>query len=128
MLLWLAALPLPLAELLVDDEVPVVVVVAELSAGVELLLVVVVAPAAPEEEVEVQTTVLGTLTWLAWHSCWAKSMAFCWSAASHSLIRQQEIALMKSLLAQMQPISRPQLPMPLLRKMLAQDCWTRGGC
>jgi hypothetical protein len=71
--LWAAALPDELLDDDDDDELEeelVVVVVAALPVGVEPLLVLVVTPAAPDE-VEVQTTLLGTLTWLAWQSCWA---------------------------------------------------------
>lgn len=111
---------LVVAEVVVEVDV---VVLAELVAGLPLEDEVVEAAAPPLLlEVEVQTTVLGTLTWLAWQICCAKSMAFCWSSALQAPIRQHEMAEMKSLSAQMQAASRPQLPMPPFRKMLAQLC------
>ncbi len=103
-----------------------VVVPAELVAGVVVAVCVAAPPAAALDEVEVQTTVLGTLTWLAWQICWAKSMAFCWSSGLQAPTRQQLMAEMKSLLAQMHSGSRPQLPMPPFRKMLAQLCCFAG--
>lgn len=130
--LWLVLVELEAAEakpelvlLAVEDEVALVVVVveAELLAGTELPVedeAALLAVVANVDAVEAQDTVLGTLTWLAWQICWAKSMAFCWSEASHSWIRQHEMAPMKLLSAQMQAGSRPQLPMPPLRKMSAQ--------
>jgi hypothetical protein len=133
---WLATVPEPEVlellepvpvvlgeEVVVAAVVSVVVAEAELSAGVELLLPVdeVVGLAPPGGGVELHDTVLGTLTCWAWQICWAKSMAFCWSAASHCWTRQHEMADMKPLSEQMQVASRPQLPMPPLRKMLAQD-------
>jgi hypothetical protein len=49
-------------------------------------------------------------------------MAFCWSSALHFSMRQQLMAEMKPVLAQMQAMSTLQLPMPLVRKMFAQAC------
>lgn len=127
-LVVLEALVVELPVLVVADVVVEVVVLAELVAGLVLEDEVVDA-APPLLEVEVQTTVLGTLTWLAWQICWAKSMAFCWSSALQAPIRQHEMAEMKSLSAQMQAASRPQLPMPPFRKMLAQlCCWEERSC
>lgn len=74
------------------------------------------------------STVLGTLTLLAWQICWAKSMAFCWSSAAQAPTRQHEMAPMKDVSAQMHSGSRPQLPMPPLRKMVAHFCWGARSC
>jgi hypothetical protein len=132
--------PCVLAEalVLVDDIDPVSVGEAEVSdAGVVVVCVLVwtgppppVVEAPPPVAVE-HDTVPGTLTPLAVQSCWAKLMAEDWSASLQLPLprRQQEMLPMNSLLAQMHPGSRPQLPMPLLRASLAQICWgERGPC
>ncbi len=103
------------------EELEVVVAEAE-AAVVEVAAVASVA-------VETQLTTAGTVTPWAAHSCDAKVMAELWSAALQppGWARQQAIWEMKSLSEQMHLGSVPQLPMPPVRNLLAQDCWRRGG-
>ncbi len=51
-------------------------------------------------------------------------MAELCAAVSQTLIRQQAMLPRKSLLAQMHAGSLPQLPMPPVRNLLAQSCWS----
>lgn len=152
LLLLLAPAAEPEDEVLAVDDGVLLVVVAELLAGVELPVddeddgdepdpaaALLLGAALPNvDAVGAHDTMLGTLILLAWQICWAKSMAFCWSEASHCAIRQHEMEPMKLLSAQMQAGSRPQLPMPPLRKMSAHVVfferearrlvfWVRGG-
>ena len=95
-------------------------------------LLVVVAAAAPvpvlPEAVDVQDTTEGrpVTPWAA-HSCEAKTTAELWSAGAHppGAARQQAMSDKKSLSEQMHLASEPQLPMPPVRNLLAQDCYGR---
>ena len=49
-------------------------------------------------------------------------MACFWSSGPQASARQHEMLLRKSLFSQMHLTSPPQLPMPLVRKPLAQSC------
>jgi hypothetical protein len=81
----------------------------------------VVAAAAPEEEAVEHTGESGTVTPDPEQMSWANWIALVWSALSQAPIRQQLICPMKSLSEQMHLTSRPQLPMPPARNLLAQS-------
>jgi hypothetical protein len=74
----------------------------------------------PETVVE-QLGSLGTETPAAVQIWWAKVMALETSAGSQASMRQQDMSPMKESLEQMHFTSRPQLPMPLARNLLAQS-------
>lgn len=56
----------------------------------------------------------------------AAATACFWSASLQSPAKQQAISPRKLLFLQMHSTSRPQLPMPPWRKLLAHFCWIKG--
>jgi hypothetical protein len=80
----------------------------------------VVAAAAPEE-VEEQTGASGTVTPDPEQISWANWMALVWSSPPQAPMRQQLISPIKAVSEQMHFTSRPQLPIPPARNLLAQS-------